>query len=279
MIRKTIALLSLLALLPSCGLMRQWDGTNAALQREQAIRDSTPEELYASGMEQLRARRYQQALDLFDAIEREHPYSTWATNARLMAAYTDYSRNRYTEAIGALDRFIQLHPAHRDIAYAYYLRALSQYEQINDAQRDQRQTEIAMQALQDVINRFPETPYARDARLKIDLARDHLAGREMYVGRYYQRQRLYGSSIGRYRRVIDQYQTTNHVPEALFRLVEVYTALGLPDEAQRVASVLGYNYPGSVWYRDAFRLVGDPSVLPPAERPGWMSRNFGWMGF
>ncbi len=279
MIRKTIALLSLLALLPSCGLMRQWDGTNAALRRDEALRDSTPEALYASGMEQLRARRYQQALDLFDAIEREHPYSTWATNARLMAAYTDYSRNRYTEAIGALDRFIQLHPAHRDIAYAYYLRALSQYEQINDAQRDQRQTEIAMQALQDVINRFPETPYARDARLKIDLARDHLAGREMYVGRYYQRQRLYGSSIGRYRRVIDQYQTTNHVPEALFRLVEVYTALGVPEEAQRVASVLGYNYPGSIWYRDAYRLVGDPANLPPAERPSWMRRNFGWIGF
>ena len=278
MIRYKLAFLVLVLLLPGCNVLRQWDGTNTALARQAALRGQSPEELYASGMTALRARRYQQALEMFDAIEREHPYSTWATNARLMAAYTDYSRNRYTEAIGTLDRFIQLHPAHRDIAYAYYLRALSQYEQINDAQRDQRQTEVAMQALQDVINRFPETPFARDARLKIDLARDHLAGRDMFIGRYYQRQRLYHSSIGRYRRVIDEYQTTNHVPEALFRLVEVYTALGVPQEAQRVASVLGYNYPGSVWYRDAFRLVGDPAELPPVDRPSWTRRNFGWLG-
>lgn len=275
MIRYKLALLLVLGLLPGC--IQQWDGTTAALRRQEQIRSTAPEELYAAGMSQLRARRYQQALDSFEAIEREHPYSTWATNARLMAAYTDYSRNRYTEAIGALDRFIQLHPAHRDIAYAYYLRALSQYEQINDASRDQRQTEVAMQALQDVINRFPETPYARDARLKMDLARDHLAGREMIIGRYYQRQRLYVAAIGRYRRVIDEYQTTNHVPEAMQRLVESYTALGLPDEARRVGAVLGHNYPGSIWYRDAYRLVGDPSVLPPEERPSWWRRNFSWL--
>lgn len=278
MIRQKLAIsLTLLALLPGCDAIRQWDGTSTALRRQEAIRDTAPEELYASGMAMLRARRYQPAVDLFESIEREHPYSTWATNARLMAAYTDYSRNRYTEAIGALDRFIQLHPAHRDIAYAYYLRALSQYEQINDAHRDQRQTEVALQALQEVINRFPETPYARDARLKIDLARDHLAGRDMIIGRYYQRQRLYHSAIGRFRRVIDEYQTTNHVPEAMERLVEIYTALGLPDEARRVAAVLGHNYPGSTWYRDAYRLVGDPNVLPPEQRPTWVQRNFSWL--
>ena len=272
MIRHKIAFLFVLALLPGC---QQWDGTTAALQRQETMRSTAPEDLYANGMAMLRARRYQPALDNFEAIEREHPQSTWATNARLMSAYTDYQRNRYTEALGALDRFIQLHPAHRDIAYAYYLRALCQYEQINDAQRDQRQTEVAMQALQDVINRFPETPYARDARLKMDLARDHLAGREMVIGRYYQRQRLYAAGIGRYRRVIDEFQTTNHVPEAMMRLVESYTALGLPDEARRVAAVLGYNYPGSIWYRDAFRLVGDTSELPPDERPSWWARTFG----
>ena len=179
-------------------------------------------------MENLQARRFQQAVDYFDQVERDHPYSTWATNAKLMAAYGDYMRNRYTEAIGALDRFIQLHPAHRDIAYAYYLRALCYYEQIADAQRDQRGTEQAMAALQDVVNRFPDTAYARDARLKIDLARDHLAGKEMNIGRFYQRQRLYGAAIGRFRRVVEDYQTTNHVPEALHRLTEIYLALG-PD--------------------------------------------------
>ncbi len=278
MIRRYLAVLALLALLPACETLRAWDGTTSALQRQRALQDAAPEDLYASGMVELRAGRHQRAVDLFEAIEREHPYSTWATGARLMTGYAEYSRNRYTESIGALDRFIQLHPAHRDIAYAYYLRALCQYEQINDAQRDQRQTEVAMQALQDVINRFPETPYARDARLKMDLARDHLAGREMVVGRYYQRQQLYHSAIGRFRRVVDLYQTTNHVPEALHRLVEVYISLGLLDEARRVAAVLGHNYPGNIWYRDTFALVGDPAELPPAERPSWTRRNFGWLG-
>jgi outer membrane protein assembly factor BamD len=194
-----------------------------------------------------------------------------------MAAYADYTRNRYTEAIGALDRFIQLHPAHRDIAYAYYLRALSQYEQINDAQRDQQQTITAMAALQDVVNRFPDTSYARDARLKMDLARDHLAGREMHVGRYYQRQGLLSAAIGRFRRVVDEYQTTNHVPEALHRLTEIYIALGLTDEARRTASVLGFNYPGSAWYQDSYALLVEGAEPAPQDRPGFIRRTVNWL--
>ncbi|MFC7544103.1 outer membrane protein assembly factor BamD [Siccirubricoccus deserti] len=170
-----------------------------------------------------------------------------------MAAYGEYQRNRYTEAIGALDRFIQLHPAHRDIAYAYYLRALCYYEQITDAQRDQRTTEQAMAALQDVVNRFPDTAYARDARLKIDLGRDHLAGKEMNIGRFYQRQRLYGAAIGRFKRVVEDFQTTNHVPEALHRLTEIYLALGLPEEAKATASVLGHISPAAPGTRTATR--------------------------
>jgi outer membrane protein assembly factor BamD len=227
--------------------------------------DASPEGLYGAGVEALQARRYQQAVDRFDRIERDHPYSTWATNAKLMAAYGDYMRNRYTEAIGALDRFIQLHPAHRDIAYAYYLRALSYYEQIADAQRDQRGTEQAMAALQDVVNRFPDTAYARDARLKIDLARDHLAGKEMNIGRFYQRQGLYGAAIGRFRRVVEDYQTTNHVPEALHRLTEIYLALGVTEEARKTASVLGHNFPGSPWYQDSYALLVEGA--PPADAP------------
>ena len=277
MIRRAAAprLLAALCLLLAAGCSSNWDGTQDSLRRRPASAtvDASPEGLYGAGVENLQARRFQQAVDLFDQVERDHPYSTWATNSKLMAAYGDYMRNRYTEAIGALDRFIQLHPAHRDIAYAYYLRALCHYEQIADAQRDQRGTEQAMAALQDVVNRFPDTAYARDARLKIDLARDHLAGKEMNIGRFYQRQRLYGAAIGRFRRVVEDYQTTNHVPEALHRLTEISLALGLTEEARRTASVLGHNFPGSPWYQDSYGLLVEGAPPGPDEpRPGLLSR-------
>lgn len=280
---RTILLLFAVALLAGCGenRFRQGTGRDPSLEARSTApadaADQSPEALYAAGIEELRAKRYQRAVDLFDAVEREHPYSTWATNAKLMAAYTDYYRNRYTEAIGALDRFIQLHPAHRDIAYAYYLRALAQYEQINDVQRDQQQTIVAMTALQDVVNRFPDTAYARDARLKIDLARDHLAGREMVVGRWYQRQGLQQAAIGRFRRVVEEYQTTNHVPEALHRLIELYVSLGLTDEARRTAAVLGYNYPGSTWYQDSYALLVDGATPATIDRPGFVTRTLNWL--
>ena len=266
---KNLSLALLLAApLAGCGVAG-WDGRMASLFEARspttALVDRSPESLYAAGIEALQQRRFPQAVELFDTLEREHPYSTWATNAKIMSAYGDYMRNRYTESIGTLDRFIQLHPAHRDIAYAYYLRALSHYEQIADAQRDQRGTEQAMVALQDVVNRFPDTAYARDARLKIDLARDHMAGKEMNVGRFYQRQGLHGAAIGRFRRVVEDYQTTNHVPEALHRLTEISLSLGLTDEARKTASVLGHNFPGSPWYQDSYALLveGAPAADPP----------------
>jgi outer membrane protein assembly factor BamD len=284
MIRRATPLLALclgLAVLPGCSMFNNWDGRqtslDAARRAPNATLDQSPEGLYAAGVEALQARRFPQAVDLFDQVERDHPYSTWATNAKIMAAYGEYQRNRYTEAIGALDRFIQLHPAHRDIAYAYYLRALCYYEQITDAQRDQRTTEQAMAALQDVVNRFPDTAYARDARLKIDLGRDHLAGKEMNIGRFYQRQRLYGAAIGRFRRVVEDFQTTNHVPEALHRLTEIYLALGLPEEAKATASVLGHNFPGSPWYQDSYALLVEGAVPVAAERPGFARRAWNWI--
>jgi outer membrane protein assembly factor BamD len=274
-----IALFLSLLLVTGCGFSN-WDGSLGSLTRspsanaQAALQDASPEALYAAGVEDLQARRFQQAVDLFDRVERDHPYSTWATNAKLMAAYGEYQRNKYTEAIGALDRFIQLHPAHRDIAYAYYLRALSYYEQIADAERDQRGTELAIAALQDVVNRFPDSAYARDARLKIDLGRDHLAGKEMNVGRFYQKQRLYGAAIGRFRRVVEDYQTTNHVPEALHRLTECYLALGLTDEAKRTASVLGHNFPGNAWYQDSYAMLVDGAEPATQDRPGFVRRAF-----
>jgi outer membrane protein assembly factor BamD len=270
-------LLALLCALPLAGCgVQQWDGSAAGLFRSPAANsglvDRSPEALYAAGIEALQGRRFPQAVELFETLEREHPYSTWATNAKIMAAYGEYMRNRYTEAIGTLDRFIQLHPAHRDIAYAYYLRSLAYYEQIADSQRDQRGTELAMQALQDVANRFPNTAYARDARLKMDLARDHLAGREMNIGRFYQRQGLYGAAIGRFRRVVEDYQTTNHVPEALHRLTELYLALGLRDEAARTASVLGHNFPGNAWYQDSYAMLTPGAQMAPQDRPNMFRR-------
>jgi outer membrane protein assembly factor BamD len=218
------------------------------------------EEVYNNGVDALNARRFTTADDQFSAVEQNYPYSTWAVNAQLMSGYSLYLQNKYTEAIGTLDRFIQLHPAHRDIGYAYYLRALCYYEQIADIERDQKGTEQAMNALREVVNRFPDTAYANDAKLKIDLCVDHLAGKEMEIGRFYQKQHLYEAAIGRFQRVVDDYQTTNHVPEALARLTEIYLVLGLKDQARKTAAVLGYNYPGSEWYNDTYAQLVDDGV-------------------
>src|SRR6201985_1181562 len=240
----------------------------------------TVEELYNNGVDALNDRRFTTAGDQFNAVEQNYPYSTWAVNAQLMSGYSLYLQNKYTEALGTLDRFIQLHPAHRDIAYAYYLRALCYYEQIADIQRDQKGTEAAMTALNEVVTRFPDSAYARDARLKIDLCRDHLAGKEMEIGRWYQQQRLYEAAIGRFQRVVDDYQTTNHVPEALHRLIEIYLVLGLKDQARKTAAVLGYNYPGSTWSEDSYNDLFDAGLVQqkgpmtkPPER-GFFARTW-----
>ena len=213
------------------------------------------EALYNDAMNKLLDGGYTQAAKAFDEVDRQHPYSVWATRAELMSAYALYQANKYDESIVACDRFISLHPGHRDVAYAYYLKALDYYVQIADVARDQKATEQAMKALQEVVRRFPDSKYGRDARLKIDLARDHLAGKEMEIGRYYERQGSYLAAINRFKRVVDDYQTTTHVPEALHRLAECYTALGLTGEAAKVTAVLGYNYPGSQWYSDAYAML------------------------
>jgi outer membrane protein assembly factor BamD len=250
------------------------------------------ETLYNTAMNELIDNSYTKAAKSFDEVERQHPYSVWATKAQLMSAYTLYQAGKYDEAVGAADRFITLHPGHRDIAYAYYLKALAYYVQIADVARDQKQTQQALQALGEVARRFPDSKYGRDARLKMDLARDHLAGKEMEIGRWYERQGSYLAAINRFKRVIDNYQTTTHVPEALHRLAECYTALGLTDEATKMAAVLGYNYPGSDWYGDAYALMKTdaPTAFaaatgdnPPRENTasakpesqGFFSRMFG----
>ena len=230
------------------------------------------EDLYNSAMNTLLAGDHKEAARLFDEVERQHPYSVWASKAQLMAAYAQYQDNAYDDAIAALDRFIQLHPGNRDVAYAYYLKALSYYEQISDIERDQKMTLLALETLEEIKRRFPHSEYARDASLKADLARDHLAGKDVSIGRFYQSRGQYVAAINRFRRVVEMYQTTSHVTEALHRLVECYLALGITDEARATAAVLGYNYPGSEWYADSYTLLTDIEVTPEEQDDSWIAR-------
>jgi len=193
--------------------------------------------------------------DLFDEVERQHPYSPWARRAQLMSAFSYYAARDYSKAIQSSQRFLSIHPGNKDAPYAYYLIAISYYEQISDVTRDQKITEQAKQSLTEITRRYPESPYAQDARLKLDLVNDHLAGKEMTIGRFYQRSGKWLAATVRFRNVVDDYQTTSHAPEALYRLVETYLTLGIPEEAQKSAAVLGSNYPASVWYSRAFKLM------------------------
>jgi len=234
----------------------------ACASKEEPYVERPVEELYNEGMDALLVGRYETASLKFDEVERQHPYSSWATKAQLMAAYAHYQRSAYDEAIVALDRFIQLHPSNRDTPYAYYLKALCYYEQISDVRRDQKMTQEARKTLEELTARFPDSTFAKDARLKIDLTEDHLAGKTMEIGRYYLRQGHYLAAINRFRDVVDHHQTTTHVPEALLRLTEAYLALGLTEDARRTAAVLGHNFPGSEWYIDAYELVEQKRVRP-----------------
>lgn len=213
--------------------------------------------LYRRAALALDDQNYVEATRYFEEVERQHPYSEWATRAQLMAAYSSYEAQRYDEAVPALDRFIELHPGHKDVDYAYYLKALSYYEQISDVGRDQELTKESLKALNTLVKRFPTSKYARDAQLKMDLALDHLAGKEMEVGRYYINRGHINAAINRFRTVVQNYQTTTHVAEALHRLVEAYLTLGLKREATRIAAVLGHNYPGSDWYERSYALLDD----------------------
>jgi len=233
------------------------------------------EKLYRQAAVLMESGKYQESARLFDEVERQYPYSQWATRAQLMAAYAHYRNLRYDEAVLALDRFIQLHPSDNNIAYAHYLRALCYYEQISDVRRDQQMTVLALENLRNVVQRFPDSPYARDARLKMDLTLDHLAGKEMEIGRFYLSTNHYHAAAQRFQRVVDDYQTTTHVPEALHRLVETYLAIGIHPEAQKAAAVLGHNYPDSVWYRDSYRLMKGEIPGEKKDSPTFYDRTLG----
>ncbi|MEO7277191.1 MAG: outer membrane protein assembly factor BamD [Sphingomicrobium sp.] len=211
--------------------------------------------LYAAAQQTLQSGNYEQAAKLFDEVERQHPYSVWARRAQLMSAFSYYLAHKYNDSISSARRFVTIHPGNAEAPYAQYLIAMSYYEQINDVTREQSTTQQAADAFGELIRRYPDTRYAGDARLKLDLIKDHLGGKDMEIGRFYQRSGQWLAATYRFRNVIDNFQTSSHTPEALERLVECNLALGLPDEARRAAAVLGRNYPGTYWYRQSLRLL------------------------
>jgi outer membrane protein assembly factor BamD len=236
-----------MALTAGCG------GRNKAKDTAYVARDV--DTLYAAAKDRLDRGDTKIAAALFDEVERQHPYSPWARRAQLMSSFSYYVARDYTKSVQSAQRFLSIHPGNKDAPYAYYLVALCYYEQISDVTRDQKVTGQALTAMTEVVRRYPNTRYATDARLKIDLLNDHLAGKEMEIGRFYQRSGRWLAATLRFRTVIEKYQTTSHSPEALYRLVESYLSLGLPEEAQKAAAVLGASHPGSEWYERAFELM------------------------
>lgn len=231
------------------------------------------EVLYNLGLDELKRERFTLAAAVFDEVERQHPYSAWARQSQLMSAYAYYEGNDYDEAILAAERFLSLHPGNASAPYAYYLIALCHFEQIGDVARDQRKAEQAYQALTEVVRRYPESEYARDATSKIQWVRDHLAGKEMEIGRFYLSRREFLAAILRFETVVNKFETTTHTPEALHRLVEAYTSLGLLNEARANAAVLGHNFPDTKWYRYSYALL-EGGDIETEEEQGFFSRIF-----
>ena len=247
LIKTSLAALVLTASLSACA--------STGSKRDTAYVARDVNTLYSAARERLDAGQTKVAAALFDEVERQHPYSPWARRAQLMSAFSYYVAQDYNKSVQSAQRFLAIHPGNKDAPYAFYLIALNYYEQISDVTRDQKVTQQALQALNEVIRRYPNSRYAADAKLKIDLVNDHLAGKEMEIGRFYQRSGKWLAATQRFRTVVDKYQTTSHAPEALMRLTESYLALGIPEEARKSAAVLGANYPGSKWYEKAYELI------------------------
>lgn len=228
--------------------------------------------LYNDGMEALQAGKYTDAAHYFSELERQYPYSGWAARSQIMEAYTQFKADNYDQSILAIERFIKINPGHPELPYMYYLKGLNHYNRLTDVMRDQSQTRLARDAFNEVVSRYPTSKYAQDAKLKLTLTEDHLAGREMVVGRYYLKQQHYLAAINRFRTVVQDYQQTSQTQEALYRLTESYLALGVTDEAQRAASILGYNYPESEWYTKAYALLTGQNLAPEGEQKTWAQK-------
>ena len=260
---KASVALALVLSLSACASWRNRDN-------ETPIEEMDAQPIFQQAEAELEAEDFDNAAALFLAVERLHPYSDWARRALIMATYSFHQDRDYENSRATAQRFLDFYPADEDAAYAQYLLALSYYDQIDQVGRDQGLTYQALQALRVVIERYPDSEYAASAILKFDLAFDHLAGKEMEIGRYYLRRENYTSAINRFRVVVEQFQTTSHTPEALLRLVEAYLALGLPNEAQTAGAILGHNFQASPFYDDAFRLLNDQELSPEAAGESWL---------
>jgi len=237
--------------------------------------DEPADRLYNEGLFLLNQKKDpKKAVTKFEEVDRQHPYSDWARKALIMQAYSNYSAGEYEGAIAAAKRYITLHPGSPDAAYAHYLVGASYFDQIPDITRDQTSTERALAALEETIRKYPTSQYAQSAREKLQVARDQMAGKEMEIGRYYLKRKDYTGAINRFKVVVTRYQTTRHVEEALERLTESYMALGIVNEAQTAAAVLGHNFPDSPWYKHAYALVKGGGLEPSEHRDSWISRAF-----
>ncbi len=258
-----VAVLSASVALSGCSLLHR----KKKVDDNTAYQEAPVDQLYSAGASKLDQHLWTEAITYFKEVERQHPYSEWSRRAILMQAYAHYQANQYDEAVADANRFTELYPGNATAAYAYYLKAECYFEQIIDVGRDQAATQQALVAMREVERRYPTTEYALDAKLKVDMINDQLAGKEMTIGRWYLRRGDTLAAIGRFKVVVDRYQTTSHTPEALYRLVEGYLTLGLVDEAKRNAAVLGYNFPGDQWYIDAYKLMETKGLhpdVPPA---------------
>ena len=271
MLRQSPARVPLALALLAAAALAGCAGHHKPAVHEEAYSERPVDLLYRAGAERLDERKWSEAVDYFAEVERQHPYSEWSRRAILMQAYAHYQANQYEDALSDADRFIQLYPGSPNAAYAFYLKAVCYFEQIVDVGRDQGSTDSALAALREVAQRYPKSAYAADARVKIDMVNDQLAGKEMAIGRWYLHQNQPLAAIGRFKRVVDRFQTTSHTPEALYRLVEADLELGLTDEAKRNGAVLGYNFPGDAWYGDAYKLLSHRGLQPdivPARHVG-----------
>ena len=240
---------------------------------EEAAADP-PDLLYNRGLALLNAGETRQASETFEDIDKQHPYSEYARRSMIMSAFLEFRRGRYTDAINEATRYVTLFPATADAAYAQYLIGESYFRQIPDVTRDQDLSQRAIDAMNIVVTKYPDSEYVEDARKKRELARDQIAGKEMQIGRYYQERREFLAAVNRFRNVVTNYQTTRHVEEALHRLTESYLALGIVPEAQTAAAVLGHNFPDSEWYQDSYALLTKGGFQPSENRGSWISRVF-----
>jgi outer membrane protein assembly factor BamD len=276
-LRLAAGLVVLATTLSGCGTGALWDKFLA--KDEKTFSDQPADKLYNEGLFLMNNNHdLKAATKKFDEVDREHPYSEWARKSLLMSAYASYQAGDYDTCIGSASRYVTLHPGSADAAYAQYLIAASNYDQIPDISRDQARTEKAMASLEEVIRKYPTSEYAGEAKKKLEGARDQLAGKEMAIGRYYMQRRDFTGAINRFKTVVTRYQTTRHVEEALARLTEAYMAIGIVSEAQTAAAVLGHNFPDSRWYKDAYNLVKSGGVEPSENQGSWISKAFKKMG-